>query len=204
MSKSIYILYLLIAIASMSCSPKQSKNITNGTYISVIQEDVIKDKDGEKFIIDISEGDKIYYLIRHAEKDTVPVDNPKLTEVGIERANFLANMMKGTRIDGIYSTMYTRTLFTIDSLASRKGLKILPYKPSALKLLHKTISQDTTQSAVIVVGHSNTTPALANVILGKQEFTTGFDESDYDNILIVIDRKEEENTVYKLRFNSKM
>jgi hypothetical protein len=57
---------------------------------------------------------------------------------------------------------------------------------------------------VIVAGHSNTTPALANVILGRQEFTTGFDESDYDNILIVIDRKEEENTVYKLRFNSKM
>jgi len=67
----------------MACSPKQSKNITNGTYISAIQEGVIKDKDGEKFIIDINEGDKIYYLIRHAEKDTVPVDNPKLTEIGI-------------------------------------------------------------------------------------------------------------------------
>ena len=66
MSKSIYIIYLLIAIASMACSPKQSKNITNGTYISAIQEGVIKDKDREKFIIDINEGDKIYYLIRHA------------------------------------------------------------------------------------------------------------------------------------------
>ena len=54
MSKSIYILYLLIAIASMACSPKQSKNITNGTYISAIQEGVIKDKDGEKFIIEDS------------------------------------------------------------------------------------------------------------------------------------------------------
>ena len=57
---------------------------------------------------------------------------------------------------------------------------------------------------MIVVGHSNTTPALANVILGKQEFTTGFDESDYDNILIVVDREGEENFVYKLRFKSKM
>ena len=204
MHKSIYIFCLLIAIASLSCSPKQAKKITNGTYISAIQEDVILDQAGKEFKIDISESDKVYYLVRHAEKDTVPVDNPNLTEAGIERANYLANMMKGTRIDGIYSTLYTRTLFTIDTLASRKGLKILPYEPSALKLLYETISQDSTKTAVIIAGHSNTTPALANVILGRQEFPTGFDESDYDNILIVIDREDEENTVYKLRFKSKM
>lgn len=204
MHKSIYIFCFLLAIASFSCSPKQAKNISNGTYISAIQEGVIIDQTGREFKIDISENDKVYYLVRHAEKDTVPVDNPNLTEAGIERANYLANMMKGTRIDGIYSTMYTRTLFTIDTLASRKGLKIFPYKPSALKLLYETISQDSTKTAVIIAGHSNTTPALANVILGRQEFPTGFDESDYDNILIVIDREDEENTVYKLRFKSKM
>ena len=203
MSKSIYIFCFLTAIATISCSPKQAKNITNGTYISAIQDGVIIDQAGQEFVIDINESDKVYYLVRHAEKDTVPTDNPKLTEIGIERANYLANMMKGTRIDGIYSTMYTRTLFTIDSLASRKGLKILPYEPSALKLLYETISQDSTQSAVIIAGHSNTTPALANVILGRQEFTSGFDESDYDNILIVVDRVEKENSVYKLRFKSK-
>ncbi len=202
MQKSIFILCFTITVILISCSPKQAQTITNGTYISSIKEGIILDQFGNEFVIDIKENDKIYYLVRHAEKDTVPANNPILTDTGIERANYLANMMKGTRIDGVYSTMYTRTLFTIDTLASRKGLKILPYKPSDLKSLYETISQDSTKSAVIIAGHSNTTPALANVILGRQEFPTGFDESDYDNILIVLERADEENVVYKLRYKS--
>lgn len=199
--KTIYLLCFIVSIAIFSCNPKQATIISNGTYISSIQEGIIVDQSGIEFEIDIKESDKIYYLVRHAEKDTVPVDNPKLTEKGLARANYLANMMKGTRVDAVYSTLYTRTLFTVDTLASRKGLKILPYKPSDLKQLYEAISQDSTQSAVIIAGHSNTTPALANVILGRQEFPKGFDESDYDNILIVLDRKDEENIVYKLRYN---
>lgn len=200
MQRIIYTVLFTISILLISCSPKQVKTITNGTYISAIQEGVIIDEFGKEFLIDVQEDDKIYYLVRHAEKDTVPADNPNLTKKGLQRANYLANMMKGTRVDAVYSTMYTRTLFTIDTLAARKGLKILPYKPSALKPIYESISQDSTKSAVVIAGHSNTTPALANVILGRQEFPTGFDESDYDNILIVLDKPNEENVVYKLRY----
>ncbi len=203
MQRIIYISTFAISILLLlSCSPKQAKTITNGTYISAIKEGIIIDQSGKEYAMDIKDNDKIYYLVRHAEKDTVPADNPNLTEEGIERANYLANMMKGTRVDGVYSTLYTRTLFTVDTLAARKGLKILPYKPSDLKLLYETISQDSTKSAVIIAGHSNTTPALANVILGRQEFPAGFDESDYDNILVVIDKESEEDVVYKLRYKS--
>ena len=202
MRNFVYIISFLVSIIAFSCSPQQAKTISNGTYISSIQEGIVLDQFGKEFVIDVNENDKIYYLVRHAEKDTLPADNPNLTKTGIKRANYLANMMKGTRIDAVYSTLYTRTLFTVDTLAARKGLKILPYKPSDLKLLFENISQDSTQAAVIIAGHSNTTPALANEILGRQEFPSGFDESDYDNILVVIERKEGENIVYKLRYST--
>lgn len=204
MNNPIIAFCLLIIMATFSCSPKQAASLTNGTYISLIKNGVIIDELGNEFPMDIQENDKIYYLIRHAEKDTVPANNPKLTSAGLQRANYLANMMKGTRIDAVYSTLYTRTLFTVDTLAARKGLKILPYEPSGLKQLYETISQDSTKSAVIIAGHSNTTPALANVILGRQEFPNGFDENDFDNILIVLEKNDQENIVYKLRYKTQV
>ena len=195
-----FIIIGIIVIAIASCSPKQTQMISDGTYISAIKENIILDQYGKEYVIDLQENDKVYYLIRHAEKDTVPKDNPKLTEAGLARANYLADMMKGTRVDAVYSSMYTRTLFTVDTLASRKGMKIRPYNHKKLKQVYEDISADSTTAAVIIAGHSNTTPALANVILGRQEFESGFDESDYDNILVVLDKKESENIVYKLRY----
>lgn len=200
MKRLTYIITGIILVAIASCNPKQAQMISDGMYISAIKENIILDQSGKEFVIDRQEDDKVYYLIRHAEKDTMPKDNPILTETGLARANYLADMMKGTRVDAVYSTMYTRTLFTVDTLASRKGMKIRPYDHRKLKQVYEDISSDTTTAAVIIVGHSNTTPAFANVILGRQEFESSFDESDYDNILVVLDRKEGENVVYKLKY----
>jgi len=195
-----YLIAGIVLISIISCSPKPIDVISDGTYISAIKENIIVDQSGKEFKIELEEGDEIYYLIRHAEKDTIPADNPRLTDAGLRRANYLADMLKGTRVDAVYSSMFTRTLFTIDTLAARKGMKIRPYDHKKLKTIYEDIKNDTTTSVVIISGHSNTTPALANVILGRQEFDSGFDESDYDNFLIVLDRVDADNVVYKLRY----
>lgn len=198
-----YIIAALLLYTITSCSPKSTPMISDGTYISAVMENIILDESGNEFAIDLQENDKVYYLIRHAEKDTFPSDNPRLTKAGLNRANYLANMMKGTRVDAVYSTMFTRTLFTVDTLASRKGMKIRPYDHKKLKKAYEDITNDTTTAAVVIVGHSNTTPAFANVILGRQEFNSSFDESDYDNFLVVLEKAEGENIVYKLRYKLK-
>lgn len=177
--------------------------VKDDVMIVSVKDTVVVLEDGTAHLLDIEEGDRVFYLIRHAEKDTFPKDNPVLTEQGIERANYLAEMLKGTRVDAIYSTLYTRTLFTVDTLAARKGLKILPYTASKLKQLYDEVKADESLYGVVIVGHSNTTPALANVILGEQVFQQGFDESDYDNILIVIDKQGKKNRVHKLKYKPK-
>lgn len=199
--KNCFILFLGVMLYALSsCSPKSTPIIKDGTYISAIMDDLILDENGKEYKIELDESDKIYYLIRHAEKDTVPADNPRLTDAGLARANYLADIMKGTRIDAVYSTMFTRTLFTVDTLAARKGMKIQPYDHKKLKAVYQAISSDSTTAAVIIAGHSNTTPAFANLILGRQEFQSGFDESDYDNLIVVLEKEQEENVVYKLRY----
>jgi len=200
MKSILYLIAGIVLISIISCSPKPIEVISDGTYISAIKENIIVDQSGKEFKIELEEGDEIYYLIRHAEKDTIPADNPRLTDAGLHRANYLADMLKGTRVDAVYSSMFTRTLFTVDTLAARKGMKIRPYDHKKLKTIYEDIKNDTTTSVVIISGHSNTTPALANVILGRQEFDSGFDESDYDNFLIVLDRVDADNVVYKLRY----
>ena len=131
---------------------------------------------------------KVYYLIRHAEKDTIPKDNPGLTEKGLKRATALADILRATRVDGIYSSFFTRTLFTVDSLADIKVISIKPYDHKNIRALVNEIESDDNLEAVVIVGHSNSTPALANTLSGKQLFNQTFDENDYNNFIIIYEK----------------
>jgi hypothetical protein len=50
------------------------------------------------------------------------------------------------------------------------------------------------KGTVVICGHSNTIPALANILIGKEQYKT-FDDSDYGNLLIIKD-----GTVTHLRY----
>ena len=126
--------------------------------------------------------------IRHAEKDTIPKDNPGLTEKGLKRATALADILRATRVDGIYSSFFTRTLFTVDSLADIKVISIKPYDHKNIRALVNEIESDDNLEAVVIVGHSNSTPALANTLSGKQLFNQTFDENDYNNFIIIYEK----------------
>lgn len=198
-------LRIILAIAMLSlylasCSTQKNTYIPDGEYVTSLRNMEAVDTSGNIMALQIDGADKVFYLLRHAEKDTFPQGNPQLTEEGLARANYLAEMMKGVRLDAIYSTLYTRTLFTVDTLASRKGLKIRPYEASGMKDLYEGIVADSSLQRVLIVGHSNTTPAFANTILGYQEYDSGFDLSDYDNLLIVAYHADSTNVIHKLKF----
>ncbi len=106
-----------------------------------------------------------YYLIRHAEKDRSDSlnRNPNLTEAGLKRAENWAKYFSNIELDDVYSTNYNRTIQTAKPTATSKNLEIKTYNP---RNLYDSIFQaETKGKTVLVVGHSNTTPALANRIL---------------------------------------
>ena len=188
----IFVLFII------GCKPSDVD--VNGKYISSIERNIITFEGGQTLELDNTQGAKIIYLVRHAEKDTIPKNNPILTDAGYERSNRLAEMFKKTRLDAIYSTLYNRTLHTVDSLSTTKGLKTMIYQPKDLKQIGIDINASKDLNKVLIAGHSNTTPALANVFMGEKILDQGFDESDYDNLLIVQILPDGQKTLYQLKF----
>ncbi|MBK7010543.1 MAG: hypothetical protein IPH36_18900 [Saprospiraceae bacterium] len=84
-----YIAILMIMVFIASCADKEPKS---NTKVAFIKKDIVHLEDGSE----IKLGDsllKVYYLIRHAEKDTQKTD-PILSEAGIKRAERLTEIMR--------------------------------------------------------------------------------------------------------------
>jgi broad specificity phosphatase PhoE len=125
-----------------------------------------------------------YILLRHAEKGDDGTKDPELSEAGKHRAELLTKMLGKQKIDVIYSTPLKRTRNTVAPLALAKGLTIRDYDPSHLPDVLGE-AQKFKGGTIVICGHSNTTPALLNLITGnKEEFKT-FDDTDYGNLIIV-------------------
>jgi 2,3-bisphosphoglycerate-dependent phosphoglycerate mutase len=124
-----------------------------------------------------------FILVRHAEKVSDGSKDPELTEAGKARALALTKFFKEVKIDAIYSTGFKRTQNTVTPLAMSKNLPISSYeamKGDEIDQMLKKFPGGT----IVISGHSNTTPWVANYLLGKEEFKD-FDDNDYDNMLIV-------------------
>ena len=91
-------------------------------------------------------------------------------------------------------------LHTVDSLATTKGLATNVYQPKDLKQLGIDITESKDMNKLIISGHSNTTPAMANVLMGSKIIDSGFDESDYDNFLVVNILPDGQKKLYRLKY----
>ncbi|MDZ7771541.1 MAG: phosphoglycerate mutase family protein [Balneolaceae bacterium] len=142
-----------------------------------------------------------FILVRHAEKATAPANDPALAPAGVQRSQRLAEMLAHSGVTAIWSTDFTRTQETARPLAEELGLEVRSYDPRRENLAEWLIDR-TEGGTVLVVGHSNTIPMLANGLLGEERFEE-YEESDYGNLLIVtLDAEAEDNKakVLHLRF----
>jgi phosphohistidine phosphatase SixA len=187
---------------AMSCrnSTHTAENDYTGKMIQAIKSDVIHLEDGQTIQLESDSISKVYYLVRHAEKDTTIQNEPPLTEEGWVRAAKIADILKGTRVDAIYSTMTLRTMYTVDSLADAKAMPILPYENKALKSLIENVRSSEDVNRIFIVGHSNTIPSITNSLMEEEIFNTVFDEKDYGNFIIVAEYKSGSKKVFRLRF----
>lgn len=122
-------------------------------------------------------------LVRHSEKATAPANDPALSPEGVQRSERLSEMLSRAGVTAVYSTDYTRTRETARPLAERLGLDIASYDPRR-ENLGRWLLRRNEGGTVLVVGHSNTTPILANALLGEDRFEQ-YEESDYGNLLIL-------------------
>lgn len=111
-----------------------------------------------------------YYLIRHAEKDRSNANekDPFLTQMGTERAENWATVFKDIPFDMVYSTNYNRTKATAQPTATSKDIELSIYDDK--QMYNESFQNETKGKTVLVVGHSNTTPAFVNAILREKKY----------------------------------
>lgn len=123
-------------------------------------------------------------LVRHAEKVDDSAD-PVLSERGHERARALADALEGRGIDAIFTTQYQRTRLTAAPLAERIG--VTPVVVAAAGGGHAdevaARVREGAASTVLVIGHSNTVPAIIRA-LGAED-VGAIEDSEYDHMFVV-------------------
>ena len=152
-------------------------------FLIIILSFIFSCKSDTKKELVINNNTTIYYLIRHAEKDrNTKGKDPVLNELGLKRAENWAKIFKDIPFDKIYSTDYKRTQQTAAPTAKSKGLEVLSYETE--NLFNEEFKTQTEKQSVLIVGHSNTTPAFVNAIVGKQEYSQ-INDSDNGKLFIV-------------------
>jgi broad specificity phosphatase PhoE len=127
-------------------------------------------------------------FVRHAEKMAEPSDDPGLSEAGLQRAAELARQLVDADVvagvDAIYSTSYRRTEETARPVADALSLPITSYDASNTETIMDEIVKKHKGKIILVVGHSNTIPALIGN-MGASKKVPEIKEDEYDNIYIV-------------------
>jgi len=129
----------------------------------------------------------VVLLVRHAEKAAQPVQDPPLTESGRARAEALVPIAIDAGVSAIITTQFDRTKST--AAPSAVALSITPAIVQAGPLAQhaKAVADEVLKHAgktVLVVGHSNTIPAIVGA-LGGPTFRDLCD-SEYDALFVVV------------------
>lgn len=113
------------------------------------------------------------YVVRHAEKVDASRD-PQLSDRGMTRARALAASLKDAGLDAVFVTQFVRTGETARPSAEAEGLtpEVITAGGGAVKdhalAVARAVRARPAGEAVLVVGHSNTVPAIVAALGGPE------------------------------------
>lgn len=123
---------------------------------------------------------KVIYMVRHAEKDIVPKNDPPLTTDGVIRSVDLANWFKDMGVDTVFSTDYIRMRETAKPLVEQQNLEISIYNAMDFDGFAKQL-KNMKADTILVIGHSNTILEQIEA-LGFDRPQEKINEKEYDKI----------------------
>ncbi|MGH9367720.1 MAG: histidine phosphatase family protein [Thermoanaerobaculia bacterium] len=139
---------------------------------------------------------KAVVVVRHAEKQSAESGpGVPLSEAGKARAARLAAMLGDAGVTAIFATDTVRARSTATPLAEALNKPIRIY--SDVPALAEALRRDP-DAVALVVGHSNTVPALLAALGVKEKIT--LTDADYDNLLLVVPKPSGEPVFLRLRY----
>ena len=134
------------------------------------------------------------FLVRHAEKEDEPKQDPPLKKEGVARSQELARILSVAGIKAIYTSQFIRTKQTAEPLTAKIGVSatVLTIKPNPSNL--RLIAEESTAELVnkilqrpgesaLVIGHSNWIPDVIKMLGG--DVVPTIDEKKFDDLFIV-------------------
>jgi broad specificity phosphatase PhoE len=137
----------------------------------------------------VAAAQQLVIVVRHAERadgGTPPMGgtaDPPLSAVGKARADKLAAMLSSSGVTAIYATEFARTQQTAAPVAAALKLTTTIRSSSDTAALVDELRTKHAHDIVLVVGHSNTVPAIIKA-LGGPAVTVADDE--YDKLFVLV------------------
>ena len=110
-------------------------------------------------------------LVRHGERATEPANDPVLTDAGKARAAALKDVLRGARITSVVTTHLQRTQLTAKPLMESLALSPIVVRAGGTghaDSVAATVRRRPAGDVVLVVGHSNTIPAIVGALGGPK------------------------------------
>lgn len=107
-------------------------------------------------------------IVRHGEKQPTPANDPSLSEAGVARAHALDSALAHLSPSTIVVSATKRTPETAAVVAKRVGVTptVIPLQGPHVKNVADAVMK--ASGVVLVVGHSNTVPAIVNALGGPK------------------------------------
>jgi broad specificity phosphatase PhoE len=129
----------------------------------------------------------VVILVRHAEKAAAPADDPPLTSAGRARARALAIALADAHVDAVITTQFIRTRETARPLATAMGIAMETVRTGERDAHARAVADAVRAHAghtVLVVGHSNTIPAIIAALGGPK--LPDICDAQYSNLFTLI------------------
>jgi broad specificity phosphatase PhoE len=128
------------------------------------------------------------YVVRHAEKAAEPGSDPALSVEGQARAQALADSLKGAGVDAVIVTQFRRTATTgaVVAQAAKLTPQVVPAAADVkthAEAVAAAVRKQPAGSTVLVVGHSNTVPAIIAALGGPR--MPDLCDAEYDNLFVL-------------------
>jgi len=144
-------------------------------------------------------GQQAILLLRHAERMEYESPDGVLSEAGEARAQVLARLLKDAGVTAIYTTDRKRTIQTAEPLAKALGLTSTVVKSSEPAQATIDLVRTRDKNGIpVIVGHSNTVPALLKALGHPIEVKIG--EREHDDLFVIVPNAAGPPTVLRLNY----
>ena len=139
------------------------------------------------------------FVVRHAEKNVVFAGaDPPLSDAGRRRAQVLARVLRDANVKAILSTHFARTRETARPLADSTGDSITVVSQDDPDRLASEVWTHHRGEAVLIVGHSDTVPAIVRSLSGAQ--VPAYREGEFDRLYVITRRGSGPAALLRLRY----